>query len=275
MNDTNITSYGVFENAVSSTKAYGTKIDTAETDAESVKTILSDGSVLMGPFQDECINEMTKLNNDFSTMKSSFTKISNFLIETANQYQTTDEEAAETAKDSKVDTTGLSTDIAAKKKAFIGDVDDTSKYFIDPRYPNMKKDLRCFDNDTGEEITDGTVVNMKVGETKVLTVAVPYNAGAVKRIIRTTAADVSSRTDTHKITSSKSDINPDPNKVDYVNYQSAYNHWPEGVDLHTNYYDWIITADKTGKREISQTCEYESTAGTPKSMIGIVVNITN
>ena len=170
-------------------------------------------------------------------------------------------------------TTTLKDDsLEAKRAEFIGDVDDTSRYYIDPKYPNMQKDLRCFDNETGEEITDGTVINMKVGETKVFTIAVPFNAGAVKRIIRTTAADVSSQTDTYKITSSKSNISGDPNNIQYVNYQ--YNHWPSGVNLHTNYYEWIIHADKTGRREISQTCEYESTAGIPKSMLGIIVNIT-
>jgi len=161
--------------------------------------------------------------------------------------------------------------IDAKRKAFIGDVNDTSKYYIDPRYPNMQKDLRLFDDQTGEEVFDGYNLHMKVGEVRTFTVAVPFNAGAVKRIIRTTAADVSSQTDTYKITSSRSDIGGDPNNPVYVNYQ--YNHWPSGVDLHTNYYTWIIRADKPGSREISQTCEYESTAGIPKSMIGINVII--
>ncbi len=161
--------------------------------------------------------------------------------------------------------------IAAKKKAFIGDINDTSKYYKDPHYPNMQKDLRCFNNKTGEEITDNQTIHLKVGETIVLTCALPYNAGVPKRIIRTTAADVSSQSDKYKITSSKSNISGDPNNIQYVNYQ--YNHWPSGVDLHTNYYEWIIHADKPGKRQISQTCEYESSAGTPKSMIGINIVI--
>ena len=197
---------------------------------------------------DSLISSINGLSLDFSSSNSSFSSIMTNL------------------KDS--------TSIETKRKEFIGDVNDTSKYFIDPNYPNCRKDLRLFDNETGEEITNEQVIHMKVGETKVFTVAVPFNAGAVKRIIRTTAADNSGQGDKNRITSSKSDINPDPNVVDYVNYQSQYNHWPKDVDLHTNYYEWIVTAERVGKREISQTCEYESTAGIPKSMIGIIVDVT-
>ena len=167
-----------------------------------------------------------------------------------------------------------STSIEAKRLEFIGDPKDTSKYYLDPNYPNIRKDLMVFDNTTGEILNDEDTIYLKKGETRVLTVKLPYNAGKPTKIVRTTAADVSGPSDTHKITTSKSDINPDPNKVDYVNYQ--YNHWPSGVDLNTNYYEWIITADSTGSRQISQTCEYETAeGGTPKSMIGINVVIVD
>lgn len=220
---------------------------------------------------DSYISEINELESSLAQQKSSSDKE---IVEFTGEFEDIFGKVTMPMLKTNATTTTLTDDsIEAKRAAFIGDVDDTSLYYIDPRYPNMQKDLRCFDNETGEEITDGTVINMKVGETKVLTIAVPYNAGAVKRIIRTTAADVSSQTDRNKITSSKSNISGDPNNIQYVNYQ--YNHWPEGVDLHTNYYEWIIHADKTGRREISQTCEYESTAGTPKSMLGIIVNITD
>ncbi|MBP5678431.1 MAG: hypothetical protein J6X28_01205 [Bacilli bacterium] len=97
LSDTNVTDYGIFGNAVTSTKTYGTKIDTAEQDMQTVKTTLSDGSVLMGPFQDECSNELQKLGTDFSTMKSTFETISSFLLQTAGQYKTGDVAAANVA----------------------------------------------------------------------------------------------------------------------------------------------------------------------------------
>lgn len=200
------------------------------------------------------------------TFSDLFTKVTVPLWTTAKQ-----NERKEQKVDNSSDDITDNSSIEAKRKAFIGDINDTSKYYIDPKYPNMQKDLRCFNNQTGEEIFDNQTIHLKVGETITLTIALPYNAGVPKRIIRTTAADVSSQTDKYKITSSKSNISGDPNNIQYVNYQ--YNHWPSGVDLHTNYYEWVIHADKPGSRQISQTCEYESSAGIPKSMIGINVVI--
>ncbi len=214
---------------------------------------------------------MSKVEEFKSEFTDLFTKVTapNWTTKAQNDRKKKKEEEAK-AKEDSTETVEPGT-MDEKKKAFIGDVNDKSKYYIDHRYPNMQKDLRCFNNQTGEELLDNQTIHMKVGETIVLTVALPYNAGVPKRIIRTTAADVSSQSDRYKITSSKSNISGDPNNIQYVNYQ--YNHWPSGVNLNTTYYEWIIHADKKGKRQISQTCEYESSAGIPKSMIGINVVI--
>ena len=224
------------------------------------------------------ISELNGLESELSSFNGSKAKIEEFKSSFSDLFTkvtaplwTTAKKQARKQKEEAATTTIDDGTIEAKRKAFIGDINDTSKYYIDPRYPQAKKDLRCFNNQTGEEIFNEQTIHMKVGETIVLTIGLPYNAGIPKRIIRTTAADVSSQTDKNKITSSKSNISGDPNNIQYVNYQ--YNHWPLGVDLHTNYYEWIIHADKKGRREISQTCEYNSSAGIPKSMIGIIVDI--
>ena len=96
MNDYSITDYGIFSNGVSTTKNYNTKIDEVGQEIETCKTTLSDSGVLMGPFQEECLNEINKLNTDFSSVKTTFSSLANLLIETSGNYQSGDTKAANT-----------------------------------------------------------------------------------------------------------------------------------------------------------------------------------
>jgi len=285
MNDYSITNYGIFSNGVSTTKNYNTKIDEVGQEIETCKTMLSDSSVLMGPFQEECLNEINKLNTDFSSVKTNFSSLVNLLVETSGNYQSGDTKAAETISSAgnKINTSNLSADIAAKKQAFVGNVDDASQYTVEGNIHTKRKHMRMFDNTTGEEIPEDGNITLQKGETRVITVKLPTDTGKINQIVRTTAADTSNKGnyhgDTYKITSSKSDIDPDPNNVEYVNYKDKTNHWPDNKDLlHSNYYDWIITADKVGARQISQTCEYTTDAGGNsylKAMIGLNVKIVD
>lgn len=172
-----------------------------------------------------------------------------------------------------IDTLKDLTSFAALKAEFIGDVNDTSKYYIDPAYAHKAKDLVMFDNTTGEIIHKGDTIHLKPGETRILTVRLPDYAGEIDQVIRTSAdGDTSFRSGS--VITAQSDINPDPNVVDWVNYKYG-NHWPQGVDLHTNYYEWIITATGTGYAKASQTCEYTTKGnGTPKCMTLINVEVS-
>ena len=172
--------------------------------------------------------------------------------------------------------------ISYKKKQFLGNgVDDLSQYTVASNVRNMVKHMRMFDNTTGEEIPEDGHITLKKGETRVITVKLPTNTGAIYDIVRTTAADTSNKGnyygDTNKITSSRSNLTGDPNNIEYVNYKS--NHWPKDKTiLHNNYYEWIIHADKTGSRQISQTCEYSNSAikgWYAKAMIGLNITIVD
>ena len=177
------------------------------------------------------------------------------------------------------DPNGLPADISEAKKAFIGGpVDDASQYTIDPNFYNMTKHMRLFDNTTGKEIADRGELVLKKGETRVITVKLPTNTGMIGDIVRTTAADVETKVvDNYKITSSRSNLTGDLNNIQYVNYQ--YPHWPSDKSLlHNNTYDWIIHADETGARQISQTCEYTCSAKPgwyAKAMVRINVKIVD
>ena len=136
----------------------------------------------------------------------------------------------------------------------------------------------------GEEIPEDGNITLKKGETRVITVKLPTNTGAIQQVVRTTAADTSNKGDywgdTYKITSSKSDIDPDPNRTEHVNiYNWGTHNIPKDKSLmHTNYYDWVIHADKVGSRQISQTCEYETDLAKGfyfKAMVGLNVNIVD
>ena len=165
-------------------------------------------------------------------------------------------------------------DISRKKQAFLGSLDDDS-WSVDPTYSKKAKELLLFDNTTGEILKEGDLLNLKVGETRVLTVRIPHNAGHVKQVLRTSAGGEEKFLN-GRVVKAKSDINPDPNIVDYVNYKQDQYHMPEGVDLHTISYDWIITATEPGKVKLSQTCEYtvEENNGMPKAMVDNDVNVS-
>lgn len=149
----------------------------------------------------------------------------------------------------------ISDAILAKKVAFLGDVDDLSQYTQKDNYKTMRKQMLAFDNTTGEILKEGSTIYLKPGETRILTVKLPTNTGAIGELKRT-SADGDDLYRTGRIVTSKSDVNPDPNIIDFVNYKSFSNHFPANVDLHQNHYDWVITANSEGKVMMSQTCEY-------------------
>lgn len=164
--------------------------------------------------------------------------------------------------------------LEALKQEFLGSIDDDS-WWVDPAYATKAKELQVFDNTTGKVYKEGDSFDMKVGETRILTVRVPHNAGHITRLVRTTA-DGSGAYRAGNIVTGKSDIDPDPNNIEFVNYQ--YNHYPEDESLlDTISYDWIITATGEGTCTISQTCEYKvkENGGTPKAMVDIKVNVTS
>lgn len=212
----------------------------------------------------EITNVEQNIRNKETEIDNLISAINNISFE-YNSYQSAFTTIMENLKDN--------TDMEARKAEFLGSIDDDS-WYIDPSYAHKAKELLLFDNTTGEILKEGDTINMKVGETRVLTVRVPHNAGRVKQVIRTSAW----KPDDSNVVSVRSDINPDPNVVEYVNYKPDRNVWPQDMSiLHTNSYDWIITANQEGGVQVSQTCEYkvEENSGTPKAMVDIHVNVTS
>ena len=150
------------------------------------------------------------------------------------------------------------TDLEAKKRDFMGDVNDASQFYIDPNYSNKLAHMTCFDNTTGEILKDGDVLKLKPGETRILTVKLPDYCGEIDHVFRTTA-----QKDDSGVIYNRCDIDPDPNRVDYIRWEpgnpSRQYHYPaSNVSTKFNTYEWIITAQRNGKFLASQTCEFQS-----------------
>ena len=173
--------------------------------------------------------------------------------------------------------------IAAKKADFIGQWDDKSQYtyYQGNNLYGRHNELVLFDNKTGEIINDWGEITLKPGETRVLTVKLPTDTGQITQITRTTA-DGNDGYKTGRVVTAKSDIDPDPNNIDYVRIVEGGYHAPSNMEwTENNCYDWVITATGTGSVSCSQTCLWSSemTGGygkrNLKAMINLKVHVVN
>ncbi len=247
------------ENGIKTLASVISKVDTLKSKLESLK---SECNALNSAREEDKAGHRSKINSLEREIDSIISEINSTSLEFTDDA---------TNFTSYIDSLKEMTSIAGLKAEFLGDVNDSSKYYIDPNYAHKAKELVMFDNTTGQILKEGDTIHLKPGETRVLTVRLPYNAGEIDKVVRTTA-DGDGNFRSGSVVTAKSDINPDPNVVDYVNYKSWSGHIPAGVDLHTNYYDWIITATGTGAATISQTCEYTNKQGsTPKAMTDLKV----
>lgn len=192
----------------------------------------------------------TRINGLEREIDSLITEINSITIVTI-----VDEKDKKSASEANKNTVNNSSSIAQKKAEFLGDVDDSSQYTRASNYKTMRKIMTAFDNTTGEILTENSTITLKPGETRIITVKLPTNTGMIGELKRT-SADGDEGYRSGKVVTAKSDVNPDSNVIDYVNYKSYSQHFPKGVDLHQNHYDWVITANNEGAVTISQTCEY-------------------
>ena len=294
MSEYEVKDYGAFSDAVTSTKTFGTSISGVQDAVNGAKTTLSDTSIFQGPAQENCMSVLSKIETDFSTITTNYQTIENYLTGTSTNYQTGDTQAASTVNST--DTSAATAvgqgstkmsipsdpTVAAKKKEWLKDVDDKSQYTYyqgNDLYSRRNK-LEVFDNTTGESWTDdGGEITLKPGETRVLTIKLPTDTGAINQITRTTA-DGSGAYRTGKIVTARSDIDPDPNNIEWVRLvesKGSGTHSPSDTTLlHNNNYDWIITAHSNGTVTASQTVLWstDQTKGRNlKAMVDVKVHV--
>lgn len=296
MNDYQVQDYSAFTNAQATTQTYATALNTAQSAIAECKTKLGDTSIFMGPVQENCISELATLTTDVDSIISNFTSIAKLIGTTSEAYQSGDAQAAEsvlTGTDA-LGTAGAQTSatitnskmsipsdpaIAAKKQEWLGNVDDKSQYtyYQGKNLYDRRNKLEVFDNTTGKSWTDdGGSITLKPGETRVLTIKLPTDTGMIDQIVRTTA-DGSGAYRSGKIVTARSDLDPDPNNIEWVRIDKYQNHKPSDTSLmHNNSYDWIITAKDDGTVTASQTVLWttDMTKGrTLKAMVDVTVNV--
>ena len=172
--------------------------------------------------------------------------------------------------------------IAAKKAEFLGKWDDPSQYsyYNGNNLFGERNELVMFDNTTGEIIPDGKSITIKPGETRVLTVKLPTNAGPITQITRTTS-DGNGAYNSKKIITGRSDLDPDPNNIDYIRIvelgpNGAGYHAPANIEwTKNNSYDWIITGVGKGAAHASSTVLWstEQTGGFGKRNLKAMINL--
>ena len=296
MSEYQVSDYGVFSDAVASTKSFGTSIQGVQDAVNGAKTTLSNTSIFEGPAQANCMTVLQGLEADFSSIQTNYQAISNYLTGASSNYQVGDKKAEETVNSpettaaDKVGQGSINTStakmsipsdptVAAKKQQWLKDVDDKSQYtyYQGNNLYGRRNVLEVFDNTTGESWRDdGKVITMKPGETRVLTIKLPTDTGVINQITRTTAHG-NSVYETGQVVTAKSDIDPDPNNVEWVRMVEGGNHKPSNMELlHNNNYDWIITAKADGTVTASQTVLWstDQTKGRNlKAMVDVKVNV--
>ena len=82
MNEYEVNNYGIFSDAVSTTKNLNNSLNTASTELASLKTQLSNGNIFMGPICDSCIEAFATVDSKINNLTVNYGTIEAYLIET-------------------------------------------------------------------------------------------------------------------------------------------------------------------------------------------------
>ena len=94
MDEFNISDYGIFENAISSTRSVKNYIDACNDAIKQGQSILADETIFMGPICESCVDGFSKVSNSFIILNDNFATISNYFIDVSSTYKEGDEEAS-------------------------------------------------------------------------------------------------------------------------------------------------------------------------------------
>ena len=103
MNEYNVSDYGVFSDAINTTKTLNDQIDSFKVSLSECKSVIDNDAVFMGPIADECINAVNTVNTNAESMKTTFSTISSYLVEASQKYKTGDDSSTSTVLNSTED----------------------------------------------------------------------------------------------------------------------------------------------------------------------------
>lgn len=94
MKEYEISDYGIFSSAISTTNTLNNNISTAQTSYGECRTVISNESVFMGPIAEACVLELDSISSIMTELSGNFTTISKYLTDTATTYKTGDQNAS-------------------------------------------------------------------------------------------------------------------------------------------------------------------------------------
>ena len=93
MNNYNIGDYGDFETGLASIKSLNDNLDTSKNKIADLKAKLNSDAIFMGPICDNCLENFTNVDKGIDILTENFSKLGNYLIDTATAYKDGDEKA--------------------------------------------------------------------------------------------------------------------------------------------------------------------------------------
>ena len=261
-----VKNYGVFSDAVTSTKTFGTSISGVQDAVNGAKTTLSDTSIFQGPAQENCMSVLSGIETAFSNITTNYQTIENYLTGTSTNYQAGDAEASSTVASS-TDTTSAALGQGAVTTS------TTASGVLDYKVGNLPTegsqasslgrkatllDVQVDGHSLGQ---DGSIV-IKKGQTVHLKVKIPDEIQNVQTLKRTSVGGAKGWS---QWVSQESNPNVDKNNP---------NTYANGRE-----YDWYITGKTTtGNVTLSQTALFSipgARLGSYKGMVRVRVQIVD
>lgn len=98
MNDYNVSDYGIFSDAISTTNILNNSVSNCQTAAKNCASIIGNQGVFMGPIAEKCTQFLNTLNTDLDMVQSNMNQISSYLMQTSSTYQSADANASSTVQ---------------------------------------------------------------------------------------------------------------------------------------------------------------------------------
>ena len=126
MSEYGISDYGIFTDAINTTKSLNDNINSFKTSLAECKTIVDNDAVFMGPAADECVKAVDMVNTNADSMISEFSTLSSYIDEAATKYKNGDTSAMQTVLASTGDTATQTNADSTGSIVTNGNVIDTS-----------------------------------------------------------------------------------------------------------------------------------------------------
>lgn len=98
MNDYNVSDYGIFSDAISTTNTLNNSVSNCQKAAKNCASIIGNQGVFMGPIAEKCTQFLNALNTDLDMVQSNMNQISSYLMQTSSTYQSADANASSTVQ---------------------------------------------------------------------------------------------------------------------------------------------------------------------------------